>query len=158
MPRTDFFRHFYPFRLIFLMRKRNHLAESDFPFSANWRFMLDFSLKNTPESPQNDGLKQDFFSNCRFPISLRTKTKCKLTFLLTYSLKSFHRPMLAFRFQKDRKNAPKAFSVYNLSFQNSTYFPTVFPSGRKYAILITPLLTFWHSDTLSNHRPGAGPS
>lgn len=120
--------------------------------------MLDFSLKNTPESTQNDGVKQDFFSNCRFPISLRTKTKCKLTFLLTYSLKSFHRPMLAFRFQKDRKNAPKAFSVYNLDFQYNTYFPTVFPSGRKYAILTTPSLTFWHSDTLSNHRPGAGPS
>ena len=50
--------------------------------------------------------------------------------------------MLAFRFQKDRKNATKAFSVYNLDFQNSTYFPIVFPSGRKYAILITPLLTF----------------
>lgn len=66
--------------------------------------------------------------------------------------------MLAFRFQKDRKNAPKAFSVYNLDFQNSTYFPTVFPSGRKYAILITPLLTFWHSDTLLIYRPGAGSS
>ncbi len=110
--------------------------------------MLDFSLKNTPESTQNDGVKQDFFSNCRFPISLRTKTKCKLTFLLTYSLKSFHRPMLAFRFQKDRKNAAKAFSVYNLDFQNGTYFPSALPSGRKYAILTTPSLTFWHSDTL----------
>lgn len=120
--------------------------------------MLDFSLKNTPESTQNDGLKQDLFSNCRFPISLRTKTKCKSTLLLTYSLKDFHRPMLAFRFQKDGKNATKAFSVYNLSFQNSTYFPTAFPSGRKYAILTTPLLTFWHSDTLPIYHPNAGPS
>ena len=66
--------------------------------------------------------------------------------------------MLAFRFQKDRKNAPKAFSVYNLDFQYNTYFPTVFPSGRKYVILITPLLTFWHSDTLLIYRPGAGSS
>lgn len=120
--------------------------------------MLDFSLKNTPESTQNNGLKQDFFSNCRFFTSLRTKTKCKLTFLFTYSLKSFHRPMLAFRFQKDRKNATKAFSVYNLDFQNSTYFPIVFPSGRKYAILTTPSLTFWHSDTLPIYHPDAGSS
>ena len=66
--------------------------------------------------------------------------------------------MLAFRFQKDRKNATKAFSVYNLDFQNSTYFPTVFPSGRKYAILTTPLLTFWHSETLPIYHPNAGPS
>ena len=66
--------------------------------------------------------------------------------------------MLAFRFQKDRKNATKAFSVYNLSFQNNTYFPSVFPSGRKYASLTTPSLTFWHSDTLPIYRPGAGPS
>ena len=43
--------------------------------------------------------------------------------------------MLAFRFQKDGKNTAKAFSVYNLDFQNNTYFHTVFPSGRKYAIL-----------------------
>ena len=120
--------------------------------------MLDFSLKNTPESTQNNGLKQDFFSNCRLPISLRTKTKCKLTFLLTYSLKSFHRPMLAFRFQKDGKNTAKAFSVYNLDFQNNTYFHTVFPSGRKYAILTTPSLTFWHSDTLPIYHPDAGSS
>lgn len=120
--------------------------------------MLDFSLKNTPESPQNDGLKQDFFSNCRFPVSLRTKTKCKPTFLLTYSLKDFHRPMLAFRFQKDGKNAAKAFSVYNLDFQNGTYFPSALPSGRKYAILITPSLTLWHSDTLPIYRPDAGSS
>lgn len=56
--------------------------------------------------------------------------------------------MLAFRFQKDRKNAPKAFSVYNLDFQNGTYFPSALPSGRKYAILTTPSLTFWYSDTL----------
>lgn len=120
--------------------------------------MLDFSLRNTPESTQNNGLKQDFFSNCRFPVSLRTKTKCKPTFLLTYSLKGFHRPMPTFRFQKGRKNAPKAFSVYNLDFQYNTYFPTVFPSGRKYAILITPSLTFWHSDTLPIYHPNAGPS
>lgn len=120
--------------------------------------MLDFSLRNTPESPQNNGLKQDFFSNCRFPVSLRTKTKCKPTFLLTYSLKGFHRPMPTFRFQKGRKNAPKAFSVYNLDFQYNTYFPTVFPSGRKYAILTTPLLTFWHSDTLPIYHPDAGSS
>ena len=30
--------------------------------------------------------------------------------------------MLAFRFQKDRKNAAKAFSVYNLDFQMARIF------------------------------------
>lgn len=56
--------------------------------------------------------------------------------------------MPASRFQEDRKNAPEAFSVYNPDFQNSTYFPIVFPSGRKYAILVPSRLTFWLSDTL----------
>lgn len=61
--------------------------------------------------------------------------------------------MPTFHFQKDRKNAPKTFSMYNLSFPNSAHSPIMFPSRHKYAILATSKLTFWHSDTLSVYHP-----